>query len=84
MVQQMVQDDDTSSFHSSPRYAASSLVDSRSEGIAFSLIMPGSRVRVPLQLFSKSLTSLTLATSLLSGACDSSSCQCSNVGTTTA
>ena len=47
----MVQDDADIPRRSSPRYAASSLLGLRSVDGAFSLIMPGSRVRVPPLLF---------------------------------
>jgi hypothetical protein len=55
-VMRRVQDDADISRRSSPHYAASSLAESRSEGVAFSLIMSGSRGRVsPLLLVSQSL-----------------------------
>ena len=60
MVQSMVQDDADNPRRSSPRNAASSLVGSRSEVVAFSLIMPGSRVRVPPLLFCKLLDFIEL------------------------
>jgi hypothetical protein len=61
MVQEMVQDRADIPCLSLPHYAASSLLESRSAGEAFSLIMAGSRVRVPPLLSLKPITSLWLA-----------------------
>jgi hypothetical protein len=64
MVQEMVQDDADIPFRWVPHYAASSLLDSCSGSSMFSLIMPGSRVRVPpLLLEGEQITKRKVATS---------------------